>query len=187
VVTDYSGNQVTVIDQAQKGRLASVVRSSGDGYYYDGYDAAGRVAASRQVTDGQPYSMSYGYDLAGNMTKEVYPSGKDVRMVYDAAGRLSSVSRYISGALDKTYASQFSYTSHGAPSQVKLGNNLWEHTNFNSRLQPERIGLGSSPGSISVVAFDYTYGTTNNNGNVLTQTIRVGGATPATFSQSYTY
>jgi YD repeat-containing protein len=121
--------------------------------------------------------MSYGYDLAGNMTKEVYPSGKEVRMVYDAVGRLNSVSRYVSGALDKTYASQFSYGAHGAPSQVKLGNNLWEHTNFNSRLQPERIGLGNSPGSISVVAFDYTYGTTNNNGNVLTQTIRVGGAT----------
>jgi YD repeat-containing protein len=36
--------------------------------------------------------MSYGYDLAGNITRQVYSFGKEVRTIYDSAGRLSSVS-----------------------------------------------------------------------------------------------
>ena len=48
------------------------------------------------------------------------------------------------GEANKTYASSFSYTAHGAVSQVQLGNQLWEHTSFNSRLQPREIGLGTT-------------------------------------------
>jgi hypothetical protein len=87
-------------------------------------------------------------------------------------------------SVSKTYASSFSYSAHGAVGGMKLGNNLWEHTTFNSRLQPTRIGLGATGGSISTVAFDYGYGTTANNGNVLSQNIIVGATTMA---QTYTY
>jgi len=56
-----------------KGRMVSeVLQGSTDGYYYDGYDAAGRVTSSHQITTAagaaQSYSMSYKYDLAGNLT-----------------------------------------------------------------------------------------------------------------------
>lgn len=179
-----------------KGRLASVVLQGGtDGYYYDGYDAAGRVTASRQITSApaaQSYTMSYGYDLAGDMTKEVYPSGKEVRTNYDNAGRVSGVSRYVGGAFDKTYVSQMSYTAHGAMSAMQLGNGKWEHTNFNSRLQPTQIGLGTSSLDSSTLRLDYTYGVlvnnvldpAKNNGNVQGQTITIGATQ---ISQSYTY
>jgi len=56
---------------------------------------------------------------------------------------------------------------------VQLGNGLFEHTDFNSRLQPTQIGLGTTTtgaASISVLGLDYLFGTTNNNGNVLGQT-----------------
>ncbi|MGH9958487.1 MAG: hypothetical protein ACREBC_15365, partial [Pyrinomonadaceae bacterium] len=168
-----------------KGRLVSVVKQgSSEGYYYDGYDTAGRLNASRQITDGQVYSMSYGYDLAGNLTRQQYPSGRVITTSFDNAGRVSQVSGQKTGEAAKTYASSLSYTAAGAVSGMRLGNNLWEHTIFNSRLQPTRIGLGSTSSSISTVAFDYSYGTTTNNGNVATQTIRIGGTT---ISQSYSY
>jgi RHS repeat-associated protein len=58
---------------------------------------------------------------------------------------------------------------------MRLGNGLWETTQFNSRLQPTQIGLGSGSQTQDKVRLDYSYGTTQNNGNVLSQTITVPG------------
>jgi YD repeat-containing protein len=128
--------------------------------------------------------MSYGYDLAGNMTSETYPSGRTVTTAFDGAGRVSAVNGQKTGEANKTYASQFSYAAHGAVSAIALGNGLWEHTNFNSRLQPTQIGLGTASADSSKLRLDYAYGTANNNGNVLTQTITIGATV---ISQSYSY
>jgi len=75
---------------------------------------------------------------------------------------------------------------------VQLGNGLFEHTNFNARLQPTQIGLGTTTTgatSISVLGLDYSFGTTNNNGNVLSQTITVPNGSGGTVSmiQNYSY
>ncbi len=172
-----------------KGRLSSV-SSSASTTSYTGYDVMGRLTGSSQTTDGQSYSMGYAYDLAGNLTSQTYPSGRVITSTYDDAGRLSEVSGQKAGETDKTYASSLSYTAHGAVSDMKLGNNLWEHTNFNNRLQPIQIGLGTAQNGVNRLKLNYTYGATTNNGNVLTQTITVptiGTATGFTATQSYTY
>jgi RHS repeat-associated protein len=73
---------------------------------------------------------------------------------------------------------------------MRLGNGRWEHTNFNNRLQPTEIGLGSSGVDSSLLKLDYEYGTTANNGNVLKQIITVptiGTATGFTATQHYQY
>jgi RHS repeat-associated protein len=166
------------------GRLTSV-SSSVSVYNYSGYDALGRLTGSSQVTDRQTYSMGYAYDLAGNLTSQTYPSGRVVTTSYDSAGRLSQVSGQKTGEANKTYVNSFSYTSHGAIKDVKLGNDLWEHSSFNTRLQPIEIGLGTTQGGIDHLKLNYAYGTTTNNGNVQTQTITIPGG--QTLSQSYTY
>jgi hypothetical protein len=128
---------------------------------------------------------------------ETYPSGRVISTAYDNAGRLNGITGQKTGEANKTYASSFSYTAHGAIGSMQLGNDLWEHTNFNSRLQPTQIGLGtasSGTSSISVLGLDYTFGVkvsgtldaTKNNGNVESQTITVG-TTGTVLSQSYTY
>jgi RHS repeat-associated protein len=167
-----------------KGRLTSV-SSSVSTTSYSGYDAVGRVAGSTQTTDGQTYQLSYGYNLAGAMTSETYPSGRIVTTNYDNTGRLSSLTGQKTGEANKTYASSISYSSHGAISDLKLGNNLWEHSNFNSRLQPTEIGLGTAQSGVDRLKLEYSYGTTNNNGNVQSQTITVPNG--PTLSQSYEY
>ena len=162
-----------------KSRMVSeVLQGTTDGNYYDGYDAAGRVTASHQVTtaggSAQSYSLSYKYDLARNLTSQTYPSNKEYRTNYDNAGRVSGVSRYNTGVFDKSYGSQFSYSAHGAVSAMTLGNNLIEKTAYNERLQPTQIKLGTPGSPSSALQLDYTYNTTgqaNNNGNVRTQTI----------------
>ncbi len=179
-----------------KGRLVSVVKQgSTDGTYYDGYDAAGRLSASRQITtaggQANSYSMSYAYDLAGNLTKEVYPSGKEYRTTYDNAARVSAASRYLSGSFDKTYASAISYMAHGAMSAISFGGTpaspvTREMASYNSRLQPTQIELRKLSDNSVILGLDYGYGTqSQNNGNLASQTIRIGTST--TISQSYSY
>lgn len=185
-----------------KGRMVSeVLEGSTDGYYYDGYDAAGRVTASRQITTvagtAYSYSLSYKYDLSRNLTSQTYPSNKEYRTNYDNAGRVSAITRYNANVLDKTYASLFSYTAHGAVAVMRLGNSKWEHSLFDSRLQPTEIGVGVNSGDSGLLRLQYTYGVrsgqtldlTKNNGNLESQTITApatGGGT-VSMTQSYLY
>lgn len=111
--------------------------------------------------------MGYGYDLSGAMTSETFPSGKIVNTTYDAAGRVTTVSKQGGG----NYASGITYAPQGAMASMTLGNNLIEQTIFNSRLQPTTIELGvSTSNPQSVLGLVYSYNTQNqhdNNGNVL--------------------
>lgn len=168
-----------------RGRLTSVT-STVSSSSYGSYDALGRVLSSIQTTAGQNYMMSYKYDLAGNMTEETYPTGLKMVMTYDSASRASSVTGQKTGEPDQTYLSQIKYASHGAVTEMKLGNNLWEHTTYNSRLQPDIIGLGIANTSSGILELDYDYGTTTNNGNVLSQKITVPGLSQS-LVQAYAY
>lgn len=168
-----------------KGRLTSVtLQGSSDGYYIDSYDVAGRVTSCRQVTDTHSYPMAYTYDIAGNLKTETYPSGTVITTDYDAIGRLNKVS----GPNNKVYAESFSYAAHGAVTEMKLGNGLWEHNTYNARLQVTAMGLGSSANS-SVVSIENTFSSTNNNGDILNQAIIVGKGTGGqiTMTQTFTY
>jgi RHS repeat-associated protein len=169
-----------------KGKLVSA-SSSVSSTHYDEFDSLGRVKRTRQVTDGYTHTMSYEYDLAGNMISQTYPSGRIITTHLDAAGRINSITGQKTGETAKTYVSSVSYAAHGAIEAKRLGNGLWEHTVFDNRQLPTQIGLGSSITDSSVLRLDYTYntpGTTNNNGNVRTQTITVPGLN---VNQSYTY
>jgi len=180
----YSYDTVT----NSKGRLTSVT-STVSSYSYSQFDAMGRVKAGTQTTNGQSYLMSYSYNLIGSMTSQTYPSGREVTSEYDSAGRLAGVKNqasglYYAGAAGNDSTNRIQYTAHGVASHMRLGNGLWEHTNFNVRLQPTQIGLGTSSTDSSVLQLDYGYGTTANNGNVLSQTTTIPGLT---LSQVYGY
>jgi RHS repeat-associated protein len=176
------------------GRLASVTRdgTGGDGTYYPSYDTHGRITVSQQKTTTasagqQTYTSSYGYQLSGNKTKEVYPSGKEYRTFYDEAGRISQHSRYHSNnTVEKTYASGFLYAPHGALRQMNLGNGTRQTLAYNPRLQPTMIELRKVSGNDLILRLDYLYGATGqNNGNISQQVIRIGGH--PSLVQNYTY
>ncbi|MDQ3744168.1 MAG: hypothetical protein M3444_07285, partial [Acidobacteriota bacterium] len=174
-----------------KGRLSSIGTSVST-YNYLSYDVLGRVKSCSQVTDGVTYSMpDYQYNLGGGLISEQYPSGRVIKTEFDPAGRMAGVKNqatglYYAGAASTDSINRIRYMPGGAPSVVKLGNGLWEHTNFNSRLQPTQIGLGTSSTTSETLQLDYSYGTANNNGNVRTQTITVPGMTQP-YVQSYEY
>jgi RHS repeat-associated protein len=167
------------------GRLTGVT-SSASTYTHDSFDALGRVTKSTQTTNTTAYPIIYTYDLAGEMLTEQYPSGTTIATGYDQTGRVNSVSRTAPAA--KTYASLINYAPQGAISSVTLGNSLIEKTAFNNRLQATEILLGTSGSSASKLDLVFTYntpGNTDNNGNMLTQTISAASAVIA--SQTYTY
>jgi RHS repeat-associated protein len=87
------------------------------------------------------------------------------------------------------YAQNFTYNPAGAVTSMQLGNNRWESTQFNSRLQPTQIALGTVQNGTDKLKLEYGYGSTANNGNVLSQkiTIKRPSQSDLVFDQLYTY
>lgn len=169
-----------------------------NGTYY-GYDAAGNVNASAQVTGDRTFPvMEYGYNRAGNMTSQKYPSGRVVTMSYDDLGRVNSLSGQRAGEAPETYISLPEYTANAVTAALRLGNGLWERTSFNRRLQPTEIRLGTETNQTSALKLSYTYGmkvngtleASKNNGDIESHTINVptiNGIPGFTATQSYEY
>jgi RHS repeat-associated protein len=168
------------------GKLTKI-SSSVSATEYLAFDILGRVTSHKQTTDSVDYTTGYTYNLSGALIEETYPSGRVVKNTIDTAdGSLSQVQSKRSGDTYRNYANSFIYNAAGAITSMKLGNNRWETTQFNSRLQPTQIGLGLGSATPNILKLDYSYGTTANNGNVTSQTITVPGlANP--FVQAYTY
>jgi RHS repeat-associated protein len=169
---------------ASVGKVLAVTYGGAVAGTYFGYDSLGRLMQSAQVTDGQKYEMSYGYNLTGIMTRETYPSGRTLTTSYDAVGRLSSLGGQHSGEAYKQYLSQLSYAPDGSLKAMQLGNGLWQHVSVNKRWQATEIGVGTSSTDSSLLKLNYDYGT-NNNGTMRSQVITVPGLSPLT--QTYTY
>ncbi len=202
-----------------KGRLCSVSSSVSETDFFD-YDALGRVLHSSQknpVDNSRPFTFSYTYNRADGITSMTYPSiatspsPRVITTTYDSAGRINGLAGQKAGEVDKTYDSSFSYSPHGALRQMKLGNNLWEDSRYNTRLQPVQIGLGQtqqtgldsliipSANVADKLLLDLCYSgtdssctnqSTSNNGNLLQQRIRIAAVAPAPaldLTQSYVY
>jgi RHS repeat-associated protein len=184
-----------------KGKLMKVT-SSVSTTEYTSFDILGRVTASTQTTDGVTYgngstdcTMTYTYNLAGALIEQQYPSCRVVKSVLDANGDLSIVeSKKNASTAFWQYADHFSYDAAGAVTSMRFGSGAWEKTAFNNRLQPSQIALGKTQGATDLLKLDYSYGTTSNNGNLLSQSITVpnvtvGSTTYNGFSavQNYSY
>lgn len=185
----YSKGKLTKVTTGDAANPFSVTK-------YIAFDQMGRVTGSQQATDGVIYNaQSYVYNLSGALTFETYPSGRVVKNVFDNGGDLSIVqSKKTSTAGYWNYAQHFSYTAAGGVGSMQLGNGKWESTQFNSRLQPTQIALGTVQNGTDNLLLNYTYSTTptstDNNGNVLSQIITVptvGNAGGFTATQNYTY
>jgi len=99
---------------------------------------------------------------------ETYPSSRAVTTEHNLAGRVASVSGAPVTGSPTTYASSLSYAAQGAISSVMMGNGMTESTTFNTRFQPTQISAGS------LLTLNYDYGSTTNNGNVVSHTITRG-------------
>jgi YD repeat-containing protein len=101
-----------------------------------------------------------------------------VKSCYDGAGRAKEV-QDVTGAPPKSYAAVGQYAPQGAIESLTLGNGVVEQRGFNERLQMTSIAATKAS---TLLSLTYAYGTTNNNGNVLSQAIQ-----PLNVTQTYGY
>ena len=188
---DGKGLSQTQTPNYAKGKLTKISSSISE-TKYSSFDNFGRVLSHQQITDGNTYDTAYTYNLSGALIEETYPSGRKVRNTLDVDGKLAQVQSSKTNETLKMYANSFNYNASGAVESMRLGNGRFENTQFNSRLQPTQIGLGSNAASQNLLKLNFEYGATDaeNNGNVTKQTITVptvGNITGFTATQNYTY
>jgi hypothetical protein len=113
-----------------------------------------------------------------SLDTETYPSGCQVETCYDSASRVNQVLN-LSATNHPAYASLGCSLSGGTITATNtMGNNPVETDTTNVRMQTTNIQVGSA------MTLAFNYGTTNNNGNLLSQTITRGSQT---WVQSYNY
>jgi len=135
------------------GKVQSV--TDGSGSQTPQYDSLGRVSR-RDITIGtRTFSVNYEYNEADQRTVLVYPSGKRVRSLRDARGRISGLDR-VDLPQTTSYVSGAQYDSAGHLTQVQLGNGTQETYSFSAdRLQLN--GQTVTRGASTLLDFSYHY------------------------------
>lgn len=158
-----------------RGRLTTVTTASGGGTLTPvpqtvqalDYDRMGRVQAKRQTIGTTTYSISYSYNLLGQLQNETYPSGRVVSISHDAAARLSAISD-----AGQSYANAFAYAGFGGLTSETWGNGATHTRAYNNRLQLSQIKL--TAGGAEKQRYDYQYGEVNVDTAVLETTKNTG-------------
>jgi RHS repeat-associated protein len=158
-----NADQTTVTDQAGNVRCGTV----------DGLDRLTKV--EEDPFGSLNYTTTYSYDVLDNLT-QVNQGAQTRTFVYNSFSQLKSATNPESNTITYTYddaacltlgqgqkdavttpyASSFTYAAHGAVKERKLGNNTWEYSAFNPRLQPTDLRLGATYGNRHLVT-DGTY------------------------------
>ena len=168
-------------------------------------DATNRrsVHVNQRTTTSSPSNIAktstYYFDLAGDVTQVVYPTGRTVNYSFDAAGRASTA---VDGSNGITYAAGLQtglpsgcsatatcYTPQGTPYAVSLGQtssftglNL---TNiYNTRLQPQEFKASSSAGNAMDISYSFVDPATSKNAGHVNQ---LANNLDSTRSQTFTY
>lgn len=102
------------------GKLTSTTDQAGSASFV--YDDYGNTVSVTRTISGVQYVTSYEYDLAGNVTQCVYPSGLIVNYQRDALGHIAAVTAQANaGAGTVTLATNVDYLPFGPMSQLTLG------------------------------------------------------------------
>jgi YD repeat-containing protein len=161
------------------GRLVAVTYGSGSSAgTYRGYDKMGRVVRQYQRTNSINYLVEatyYANSSVNTLTYPAVPGAGDRRVVSytnDAAGRLSSLNSSATSYAPAASVASIGYAAHNGLKTETYGSGLIHAVNYNNRLQPTEIKLGTSGNPIQQAAFGFvgTYVDTGGNVNAATAT-----------------
>ncbi|MGH9554487.1 MAG: RHS repeat domain-containing protein [Terriglobales bacterium] len=143
------------------------------------YDMLGQITQAQKLINGTTYTVGYEYNLAGELKKLTYPSGRIVEQTYDAIGRMTTI---FSGATN--YASSFGYNPAGQVTGFNYGNGVTAALGYT----PERLLLSSlSYTKTSQTLFSTSYGYSHPNGGKNGQITSVTDSVDAGRSATYSY
>ncbi len=175
-----------------KGRLSHTSAAGGTAITINSYESTGRVQDYWQCTPSNCSSASiwkthYNYDLGGDVSSWTHPAGFTVTNTVTDAQRISQISSSLSDSTHPATLATITYASHGAINTLLNGcvgtgcTQRQETYDYNKRLQPVRIQLGTAtnPSANSCLVYNYygganptscaipAAGTSGNNGNVM--------------------
>lgn len=124
------------------------------------YDQLSRLTSeTRSFTGVGSFTLSYSYNLSGELTSVTDHFGAAVGYTYDKTGRLTDVTG--SGYANVTsYASNLRYRAWGGMKSMSYGNGLSVAASYNTRLQLasfEVAGRPASYGTSTVMSSQYQY------------------------------
>ncbi|MBK7705110.1 MAG: RHS repeat protein [Acidobacteria bacterium] len=181
----FDGTGLPVVPSNAKGKATRVSTSLSDSRITS-FDPFGNPLSSLQTTEGRTYESAYLYNLSGQLVSETYPSGRILRNSLNANGQIESLTSQTANLAPQVLFSRVSYNSGGSVEKMRLGNGRWESTEYNTRQQITRVGLGFSTADRSLLDIGFGYGSSSeNNGSVRSQTIKHRGL--AEIRQSYQY
>lgn len=134
-----------------RGRLTSISTSAST-YNFTSYDALGRVKGASITIGAQTYTVSYTYDLVGNIKTVTYPSTRTVTNSFDLAGRLNSVAGNLgTGGPERNYVTGLTYLANGQIAQEQLATSIpiYNKMFYNSRGQLGEIRASTTPNDSS--------------------------------------
>jgi YD repeat-containing protein len=124
------------------------------------YDQLSRLTSeTRNFTNVGSFTLSYGYNLANELTSVTDPTGAAVGYAYDKTGRMTDVTG--SGYANVTsYASNLRYRAWGGMKSMSYGNGLSLAASYTSRLQLASFEVAGRPaqyGTSTVMSSQYQY------------------------------
>lgn len=181
----------------------------------DSYDCLGRPLVLRQVfkLNGvwrPAYQTSRGYNRAGAVTSQIFPSGHSVGQNYDSAGRLAdkdpqnlAFTGNLGDGVSRTYSRGLTYASAGQLQEEQFGTTtpVYNKRFYNSRQQLAEILVSTSGGDTSwnrgkilnqysLQCSGVSCNATDNNGLVRKQEVFIPNNDPTTYTwwyQKYDY
>jgi YD repeat-containing protein len=82
------------------------------------------ASPQHQQIGGKTHNFSYGYNLAGALTSETYPSGRVATTTYDQGNRPVALSGNL-GGVGKSYVNELRYWPNGLKYWTIYGNSVW--------------------------------------------------------------
>jgi YD repeat-containing protein len=124
------------------GRLTGRIDPSGSYAFY--YDAQGNVVREDKTIGGVLYTTQYGYNKNNILTSIIYPTGRTITYVPDAAEKTSirQVNTTLNGS-PKTLASAITYLPYGGITGLTYGNGLSLTQGYDNQYRISSMVTGS--------------------------------------------
>jgi YD repeat-containing protein len=161
-----SGSEIAVpgtvsFDYDAAGNRTSMSDATGSCTY--AYDTLSRMTSETRSFTGLSgsYTLSYAYNLGGELTSITDPFSVQVGYSYDGTGRLLSVNNSGATSFQSQYLSNISYRAWGALKDRDYGNGAHQHVDYNTRLLPTAAALSNvsktSPYTGTSATYSWTY------------------------------
>lgn len=125
------------------GYLTSITTSN-DSIEYK-YNFLGLVTEKRTTLNGHVSVVNYDFDIAGQLIKITYPTGRQVSYEYDTSGKIEQVyTRKDSASLEIPVVSGLAYLPFGPVKQFTFGNGLSHALDYDQNYRLNRINVGSA-------------------------------------------